>query len=102
MKTLTNTQVTKYSYRISASGDEAVMFLYDETTEAIAKIVFLDSDEPLTMPQVTNGHVLLHFRRSFLHDVVDMLRNEGPVYLVRHSSEHIYLATEFEDVGEGQ
>ena len=94
-------EIAKYSYRLKPTENEAVVFLYDAKTTAVAKLIFNDAADPLPEAIEVNNRLVVHFHRRELHDVVDMLRNEGPVYLGWHKP-HAFLSTDLEPVAEGE
>jgi hypothetical protein len=99
-----DTRVAKYTYHLFSSRDEdrVVIFLYDEKSDVVGEVFFVGEDEPLPPAQEANGKVALYFRRSQLMDVVDLLRNEGPIRLRWAGPFDTSLSTEYEPIGEGE
>ncbi len=97
------TEIERYTYYLFSSRDEgeAIIFLYDDKSTVAAEVIFCDDAEPLPGPKEERGKQLLYFRRSALHDVVDLLRNEGPIYLKQDDGTDA-LSTGYEPVGEGE
>jgi hypothetical protein len=97
------TQIERYTYYLFGSRDEgeAIIFLYDDKSTVAGEVVFCDDADPLPASAEKHGRQLLYFRRSALHDVVDLLRNEGPIFL-KEDNGTVALSTGFEPVGEGE
>ncbi len=97
------TEIERYTYYLFSSRNEgeAVIFLYDDKSTVVAEVIFWDDVDPVPDPAEEHGKQLLYFRRSALHDVVDLLRNEGPIYL-KQDSGTVALSTGYEPVGEGE
>ena len=68
-------EVVRYTYHCFSSRerDDVVLFLYDA-----------------------------HYNRSAIPQVIDLLRNESPVYLLWGEGRNTALATDYEPVGEGE
>ncbi len=65
--------------------------------------MFFVSDAGTLPPaRAVDGKYVLYYRRSRLSDVVDLLRNEGPIYLIWDGAANTTLSTEYEPVGEGE
>lgn len=97
------TEIERYTYYLFSSRHEgeAIIFLYDDKATVVAEVIFCDDADPLPDPIAAHGKQLLYFRRSALHDVVDLLRNEGPIFL-KQDNGTVALATGYEPVGEGE
>lgn len=97
------TEIERYTYYLfgSRAKGEAIIFLYDDKSTVAGEIVFCDDAEPLPPAAAEHGRQVLYFRRSALHDVVDLLRNEGPIYL-KQDDGSVALSTGYEPVGEGE
>jgi hypothetical protein len=76
-------EIGKYAYHLFSSRDEdpVVICLYDTESNIVAEVFFGPEDEPLPPAEERGGRVALHYRRSQLKDVIDLLRNEGAIYL---------------------
>ena len=82
------------------SNDDAVIYLYDVHSTVVAEVFFVDDGRPLPNASRTHaGRYLLHYRRSALPDLIDMLRNERPINLTWVDSDNAALSTGFEMVG---
>ena len=97
-------EVTKYTYHLfsSRTEDAVTLLLYDEKHDVAGEVFFVGDDDPLPPAAVAAGRVALYFRRALLPAVVDLLRNEGPVYLRWAGPINTCLSTEYEPVGEGE
>ena len=100
-----NHEVTRYKYSLRG-GDlpttRAWLQLYDDRA-LLAHVLFMD--QPISQPGVLSGTTpLFYYRNSELQRVIDLLRNEEPVYL--HYSESggsitfVQIGTSIEPVGE--
>jgi hypothetical protein len=97
--------VVKYTYHLFSSRedeDPVAIFLYDEKSDVVGEVFFVAEDKPLPPAQEAQGRVSLHFRRSQLMDVLDLLRNEGPITLRWAGPFDTSLSTEYEPIGEGE
>lgn len=96
--------ITKYTYHYLAShdSDDVVMYLYGEHDNVVAKVLCACGDAPLPRSEQIDGHYVLYFRRHRFPELVDMLRNEGPICLVWRGPTGTTLSTEYEPVGEGE
>lgn len=97
-------EITKYTYHLfsSRTEDAVMLFLYDDKHDVAGQVLFVGDDEPLPPAAEAAGRVALYFRHSQLPAVVDMLRNEGPVYLRWAGPLNTSLSTEYEPVGDGE
>ena len=97
-------EITRYTYyRFSSRDDEdAVLFLYDENSNAVGKVVFVGEGQELPAAEQVNGRYRLYYRRSVLQEVIDLLRNEGPIFLRWKDGLNTTLSTEYEPIGEGE
>ena len=75
-------RVTTYKYAFRRVGSENVALVDLESEgERVCRIALVESDEPLLAPQEhLAGWVAVALRSSQLRDLIDMLRNEKPVY----------------------
>ena len=97
-------EIVKYTYHLFSSRDDdpAVIYLYDAKSDVVGEVFFVAEDEPLPPAEEKQGRVALYFRRSQLTDLVDLLRNEGPLYLRWAGPFDTSLSTEYELIGEGE
>ena len=100
------TEIKQYRYRIYASRPkmypfaDATVTFSDATGNTIGNAVFLDDSETLKESANTNGQVTLYYRISLLPHVIDMLRNEKPVFLLWAGAQNSCITTSEEPVGE--
>ena len=99
-------RLSGYQYQIFASRDtdaRAEMRLYAEGGGIAGYAHFRSAAKALPgSERAPDGHVHLYFDHSDLFNVVDMLRNEAPVYLVWEDAFSTRLSTSPEPVGEGE
>ena len=98
-------EIRKYLYYLFSSREDAtpVVFLYDANDAHIGYVYFRGDTQPLPAArQYSNGRFALYYRRSALADLIDMLRNEKPIYLhwVPEGTNNTRLSTTAELVGE--
>ena len=101
-------EIKNYSIRINAGPDgslngcRAQIYLFgnDNTMDGMINFYEQGSEIPATKNEL---YIVLSMPASRLHDVVDMLRNESPVYLRwQESTKNAYLSTGQEPTGEGE
>lgn len=95
--------IEKYKYLLMSSvGDEAPrLYLYDAGGKIIAHVHFKSGSGPL--PKATQnpgGSYTLHYRRSALPELIDMLRNEKPIYLQWWPPDTCWIGTSREPIRE--
>ncbi len=102
------TEIKKYEYRHWAKSNlvdptDAIVYLYDSGDRAVANLIFKSSGALLPPSVARDGRIWAYFSRSFLPDIVDMLRNEKPVYFSYDAASNQALVdTLAEPVGEGE
>jgi hypothetical protein len=77
-------KIKKYLYYLFSSREDAtpVLFLYDANNAHVACVYFRGgSRPPPEAKQHADGRYALYYRRSVLPKIIDMLRNEKPIYL---------------------
>ena len=96
------TTVARYSYHLfsSRTDDEVMIYLYDANTDVVGHVCFAPDDQPLPPAVESRGIVELYFPRSRFLEVIDMLRNEGPIELRWAGPLDSCLSTAAEPVGE--
>lgn len=98
--------VKSYTYTLNANSvNTAQLFLQADNGGTIAYIRFVDETSPLPAPSVNSNltYGTAAFRRSALHDLIDMLRNERPVTLLLGDEPTFYFYTgTSEPVGEAE
>jgi hypothetical protein len=100
-------QIDRYLYYLFSSREDAtpVVMLYNASGAQIGFVYFRGDTQPLPAAgQTADGKYQLYYRRSALADVIDMLRNEKPIYLhwVPEGTNNSRLSTGVEMVGEGE
>lgn len=97
-------EIANYTYHLFASRekDDAAIYLYDGASTVIGEILFVEDDVPLPEATKERDKYTLYFRRRRLPELVDLLRNEGPVYLMWRDGRNTTLSTEYEPIGEGE
>jgi hypothetical protein len=84
------------------SGVRAVIFLFDESDNTIGRLEFRASSVP-TQLNMSYGFPNLFYPIEAFADVVDILRNESPTYLVYEETiGYGRIITDAEAVGEGE
>jgi len=94
------------SYKLWYYSDfsyEALIYCYNGSSYA-GRMVFIAEDKPLPENRMWSNQPSLHYQISRFDDIIDILRNEGPLYLFYNDSNHVgILATsQKEPVGEGE
>ena len=90
-----------FSSRDSSTANSVVLFYGAEGY--IGAAFFSTDDAPLEpASRSETGIYGLHYRYTDLPGIIDMLRNEKPVYLVYNSDVNSRLSTTMEPVGEGE
>jgi hypothetical protein len=95
-------EIARYSYYLFSTrpDDDAVVYLYDSESTVVAELFFVHDGAPLPEAgQTHSGRYVLYYRRGVLPELIDMLRNERPVYLTWKDGESAALSTGFEMVG---
>lgn len=96
-------QVKHYSYYFHThAGGPAMLSLRGDTLFALIDLV--DDTSPLPAPWISSlDSCRITFRRSALPALIDMLRNESPVWVVIDDHEpRVYVYTGDEPTGEGE
>ena len=99
-------EIKKYKYYTFSSRDESiaqtVILLYGEAGY-VGSAFFSTAEESLKPAEkYPNGVYGLYYDYQELQIILDMLRNEMPVYLVFNGAENSRLSTTEEPVGEGE
>lgn len=106
--TTENYRIDKYQYELlqdtekGATRDLMLLFLYDESRELLCNIAFVpDGQQLLKAAASSGGQVNVQLPMSQFDRVIDMLRNEKPVYFSWNSeTPSVRLSTNKEPVGE--
>ena len=99
-------EITSYTYYTFSSRDDSiantVILLYGDAGY-LGGAFFSNSDEPLKpAEQFPSGLYGLYYSYADLPIIVDMLRNEKPVYLIYSGPNNSRISTGPEPVGEGE
>lgn len=86
----------------SGEGVRAQIHLFDGQNKMVGSMHFLDEGTPI--PEDTNeGMIRMSMHIDRVHSVVDLLRNEKPIFLEwQKKLQNAYLGTSQEPVGEGE
>jgi len=103
-----NARIEKYQYTIHQNIADnkpraiPLLSLFDQKRQLLGIIAFIPDSEALQKPvDSPNGHVTMHMHQSRFASVIDMLRNEKPVYFSWwREAESFALSTSKEPVGE--
>jgi hypothetical protein len=100
-------RVDKYQVQHFAGGKgyflRAMIWLYDENNATIGNIRFYKNTDDVQAHDTksSSGFIACHYPPEQYLEVVDLLRNEGPVYLYFSETHKMgYLSTSREPVGE--
>ncbi len=69
--------------------------------KALGWVRFCDPDVAIKADSDTGGTIRMHLPASMFHNVLDVLRNEKPVF-IRFIQKRGFLSTGKEEVGEGE
>jgi hypothetical protein len=100
-------QIDRYLYYLFSLREDALpaVFLNNTSCAHVAYVYFRGDAQPLPAAcQFADGKYGLYYQRSALPEVIDMLRNEKPIYLhwVPEGTNNTRLSTQVEMVGEGE
>ncbi len=106
--TAENHRVDHYQYELvqdsvrGTTRELVLLFLYDERRELLCNLAFVPDDQhALQAVPSTSGHITAQLPIAQCDRVLDMLRNEKPVYFSwSPDSQSIGLSTNKEPVGE--
>jgi len=103
-----NSRIEKYQYEVRTRLRDgvvesvALLYLYAEQHEFLAVVAFVSDDHELEKPELSpNGQVTAELHLHQQAPIIDMLRNEKPVYFSWSADrQEISLSTAEEPVGE--
>ncbi|WDE02628.1 MULTISPECIES: hypothetical protein [Thalassomonas] len=100
------TQVMKYHVLMYGSPNgyqtnRAQIALYDSSGNTVAFVRFNDPEMKFEEDSESGGRIKMHLPSSMFEGVLDVLRNEKPVY-VYYAQGRGFLSTSTEPVGEGE
>ena len=98
-------EIKNYSYYLFASRINAAPYiaLYDANEKHVAYVQFNTPSPDLKVSKKTSaGKYILYYDRAVFNEVLDLLRNESPIYLhwSPESPNNTRLATTLEEIGE--
>ncbi|MEM6631924.1 MAG: hypothetical protein AAF694_19765 [Bacteroidota bacterium] len=104
MKEIKNYAVQMYGGPAgSEQGVRAKIFLFDSTNVTAGILSFYDAGFSIPKDKKVGISVRMAMYVNELHSIVDILRNEAPIYLLWQESEQRgILSTSQEPVGEGE
>lgn len=99
-------EIKQYQYYTFSSRDSSiansVILLYGDAGY-LGGAFFSTSDEPLKpAEQFPSGVYGLYYHYRDLPGIIDMLRNEKPVFLIFNGEQNTRISTTAEPVGEGE
>ena len=99
-------EITSYKYYTFSSRDSSIantVILFYGSEAYLGGAFFSNSDEPIKPAQkYSSGVYGLYYKYSDLPNIIDMLRNEKPVYLIYNGAVNTRISTASEPVGEGE
>lgn len=103
-------EIKRYALKIfggpqgSGNGKRSSVYLFDKNNRGVGRIDFWDKGETLPADQYSDVEgILFSLHEDRMHDVVDMLRNEGPVFIAwQETLKNAYIGTSQEPVAEGE
>ena len=101
---MTFKEINTYLYEINTRDDfPAKLDLFDKEKKIIAKVTFVEDSAELPESRCHPGYCSIFLRFSALAPLIDMLRNEKPVYFNWDEKERKgHIKTSKEPVGEGE
>lgn len=101
---MAKTEITGYKYDFRNTADEnvAIVLLLNKD-QLVSMLAFIDNDKQELPPprEGLNGVVYVSYRYKWLNDIIDMLRNEEPVFFIWHrADQNAVITTEEEPIGE--
>lgn len=105
----TKIEIRGYNAALFSSGDNpAKVSLIDENKAYFATSYFRPESETLPQAHIDSlGKYRLYFYRSYLPDLIDLLRNEKPLYLLywdddSGNTHNTHISTSREPAGESE
>ncbi len=100
----TTTEIKKYRCALMSNAENsAKVQLYNANDSNFATVYIRPDSEPHTVAfQDETGMTRLYYKRSNLQDLIDLLRNEKPVFLQfwTGAGDNTHIGTGMEPVGE--
>ncbi|MGA7900191.1 MAG: hypothetical protein WCA39_15160 [Nitrososphaeraceae archaeon] len=96
------TKIDEYEVMYSANAFVPRIWL-KSSNKFIGQLIFKADGSPLPPDNMVGGQVNLYYHLEDYHNTIDLLRNEGPMYLLyTSSSSENGIKTTPEVVGEGE
>ena len=100
------TEIKKYHILVYGSPEgyqtnRAQIALYDSSDKTVAYVRFNDPGMSFENDSESSGRIKMHLPSSMFENVLDILRNEQPVYIY-FAQGRGFLSTSKEPVGEGE
>jgi hypothetical protein len=101
-------EIKKYTYYVYSSRENndpiAVLLLYGESDKYLGGAFFSDNLNTPIKPATKSpsGLFSLFYRMRDLPIIIDMLRNEKPIYLTYDGNINTKISTTSEPIGEGE
>jgi hypothetical protein len=100
VKEVTGYEIRIYGTQDGWAGTRSLIILYNGET-AIGYIRFREAGADLPNDSQSGSRIVMYLPVAQFNAVVDVLRNEKPIYLV-FTDNHAFLSTSTEPVGEGE
>jgi len=101
MKEVQSYSIIFYGGTEGYQGNRAQIQLFGDEKKALAWIRFCDPGEAPKADTNAGGTIRMHLPSTMFHSVLDVLRNEKPVF-IRFVQNRGFLSTGQEPVGEGE
>lgn len=100
------TEIKKYHVLVYGSPNgyqtnRAQISLYNSSNKTVAYLRFNDPGMSFENDSESNGRILMHLPSTMFDSVLDVLRNEKPVYIY-FAAGRGFLSTSREPIGEGE
>lgn len=99
-------EIKKYKYYTFSSRDSSIansVVLFYGPSGYIGAAFFSNSDQPLKPAEkFPSGVYGLYYSYADFAPIIDMLRNEKPIYLIYNGAQNTRISTTAEPVGEGE
>jgi hypothetical protein len=99
------TEIKSYTYALFPQSDTAKLYLLNAGGIAFGAVFFRPDTEVLPAPFIDGeGKYRISLHRAYLRDMVDMLRNEKPVFFNywEGGGPNSHFGTQAEPVGDGE
>ena len=99
--TVTNYHILFYGSPEGYQTNRAQIALYGSDGKTVAYLRFNDPDMAFENDYESGGQIRMHLPSSMFENVLDVLRNEKPVYIY-FAQGRAFLSTSKEPIGEGE